>query len=183
VGFHWLRGMIHASRQDAAGALECFNEEIAAASAGHIYGREFAANAHAASGFTWLAGDNIQAASASFARATSESIVHPKARVGEYALAVRTGSESAIDRARAAVDDAIVELGRGERAVEAALVAAGAAIARGDASSAIGTLDRLLTEAPAGPAGWIIPIDPMLAGLREYPGKSAILAKLAARAV
>ena len=43
-------------------------------------------------------------------------------------------------------------------------------------------LDKLLTTAPAGPAGWIIPIDPMLAPLREHPRKQALFAKLAARA-
>jgi hypothetical protein len=47
---------------------------------------------------------------------------------------------------------------------------------------AIDHLDQLLTTAPAGPAGWIIPIDPMLAPLREHPRKQALFAKLAARA-
>jgi hypothetical protein len=73
-------------------------------------------------------------------------------------------------------------LRRGERHVEAALVAAGAQLAQSDAGGAVDTLDRLLTSAPAGPAGWIVPIDPMLAGIREHHGKQALLAKLAARA-
>ena len=38
-----------------AGALACFDEEIAAAASGHVYGSEFAVNAHVASGFTHLA--------------------------------------------------------------------------------------------------------------------------------
>jgi len=43
-------------------------------------------------------------------------------------------------------------------------------------------LDRLLTDAPPGPAGWIVPVDPMLASLRFAPGRATLLARLAARA-
>jgi len=39
-----------------------------------------------------------------------------------------------------------------------------------------------VVPAPAGPAGWIIPIDPMLAAIRETPAKQALFARLAARA-
>ena len=79
-------------------------------------------------------------------------------------------------------DAAIDELMRGDRHAEAALVTAGAQIVEGQIDEAVGTLDRLLASAPAGPAGWIIPIDPMLAAIREHPGKQALFAKLAARA-
>lgn len=40
-------------------------------------------------------------------------------------------------------------------------------------------LDRMLTLTPVGPAGWIIPVDPMLAAVRYMPGRAGILAKLA----
>jgi len=73
-------------------------------------------------------------------------------------------------------------LKRSERHAEAALVAAGAQIVDGQAAEAAAALDRLLASAPAGPAGWIIPIDPMLAALREHPAKHALFARLAARA-
>src|SRR5204863_424090 len=55
-------------------------------------------------------------------------------------------------------------------------------VARGTVDRAVDALDRLLTFSPSGPAGWIIPIDPMLAALREHPGEQALFAKLAARA-
>jgi len=61
-------------------------------------------------------------------------------------------------------------------------VKAGAQIAGGEIDHAAATLDQLLTAAPAGPAGWIIPIDPMLAAIRDHHGKQALFAKLAARA-
>jgi DNA-binding winged helix-turn-helix (wHTH) protein/methylmalonyl-CoA mutase cobalamin-binding subunit len=167
VGFHWLRGMILAATGDRAGALACFAEEIASA-ASHVYGREFALNAHVATGFTRLAdGDRAGAATAFTAAAT-----HPKSRVGLCA----------IDGDRQPVDTAIGELTASERHVEAALVTAGAQIVRGEIDQAADTLDRLLTSAPPGPAGWIIPIDPMLAAVHESRAKQALFARLAARA-
>jgi DNA-binding winged helix-turn-helix (wHTH) protein len=167
VGFHWLRGMILASRGDHDEALACFEEEIAAAST-HVYAREFALNARVAAGFTKLTQGDHEQARASFAGALS----HPKAVAGLYA----------IDRDRGPADLAIAELIKSERHVEAALVTAGTQIIRGEIDHAFDGLDTLLTTAPAGPAGWIIPIDPMLAALREEPRKQALFAKLAARA-
>ena len=43
-------------------------------------------------------------------------------------------------------------------------------------------LGELLTKAPAGPSGWLIPIEPLFASLREDTGYAAVLAQLAARA-
>jgi DNA-binding winged helix-turn-helix (wHTH) protein len=168
VGFHWLRGMILATRGDRAGALECFAEEVDAGRSGHVYAREFVVNAHVAAGFLHLAGDDPAAASASF----SEASGHPKAIVGL----------SAIDGTSAAVDQAIADLIRSERHAEAALVTAGAQIVRKQFDDAVRTLDRLLTSSASGPAGWIIPIDPMLVSIRESLQKSGVFAKLAARA-
>jgi hypothetical protein len=121
-------------------------------------------------------------ASAAFGRALEQSPGHPKASVGEYAIAMRSGDQAALDRARAMVTAAIEELIRVDRHAEAALVAAGRQIADGDIKGATQTLDALLTTAPAGPAGWIIPIDPMLAAIRDNPAKQALFAKLAQRA-
>jgi hypothetical protein len=74
------------------------------------------------------------------------------------------------------------ELGRGGRRHEAALVRAGELIVRGQVDEAVTLLDGLLDQSPPGPAGWIIPVDPMLAAIRFSPGRTGILAKLAARA-
>ncbi|HYE87572.1 MAG TPA: winged helix-turn-helix domain-containing protein [Vicinamibacterales bacterium] len=171
VGFHWLRGMLLASAGDRAAALTCFDSEIDTA-ATHVYGREFAVNALVAKGFVHLAENDRGAAEAAFTRALSESPHHPKASAGQYAL----------DGNRSRVETAIERLTQAERTTEAALVSAGAFVADGQLDRAIEVLDRLLTTAPAGSAGWIVPIDPMLAAVRDHPGKSALFAKLAARA-
>jgi hypothetical protein len=83
---------------------------------------------------------------------------------------------------RQSTDEAVAQLLKGQRASEAALVAAGQAFASGRPAEAIDMLERLLDDAPPGPAGWIIPVDPMLAEIRVAPGLPALLAKLAARA-
>jgi hypothetical protein len=95
---------------------------------------------------------------------------------------MRSGDASAIAASRAALESAMGELTKRGREAEAALVAAGAHIVRGELDEAVAGLDRLLTTAPAGPAGWIIPIDPMLAAVRNHAGKQALFAKLSARA-
>ncbi len=106
---------------------------------------------------------------------------HPKASVGAYALALQSGDQAEIGRARVMATTAIDALIRAERHVEAALVSAGKQTVEDHTNEAVETLDRLLTTAPAGLAGWIIPIDPMLAAIRETPGRQALFSKLAAR--
>jgi DNA-binding winged helix-turn-helix (wHTH) protein/Tfp pilus assembly protein PilF len=182
VGFHWLRGMILATRGDQAGALECFDEEIEAGKSGHIYAREFVVNARVAKGFIELSRHDAAAASRCFTEAIADAPGHPKATVGIYAIATGTGRHDEIDRGRAAADAAVAELLRSERHAEAALVSAGAHLVRNELDQAAATLDRLLTSAPQGPAGWIIPVDPMLSSLHQSHGKQALFARLAARA-
>jgi len=182
VGFHWLHGMIVAARGDRETALGCFDEEIAAAETGHVYAREFVVNAHVASGFTMLAAGNRDIALAAFTQALTHASGHPKASVGIFSLAVTSGDEASIGTSRAASEAAIAELTRGERHVEAALVAAGMQVADGRVDQAIENLDRFLTAAPAGPAGWIIPVDPMLAAIQGNRGATALFSRLAARA-
>ena len=182
VGFHWLRGMILATQGDRAGALACFAEEIDAGKSGHVYAKEFVVNARVASGFTLLSQNDVAAAKTAFAEAIADAPGHPKATIGMYAIATRSTDQHEIDHCRAAADASIADLTRSERHTEAALVSAGAHLVRGEIDQAVETLDRLLKSAPAGPAGWIIPIDPMLSAIRENPGKQALFSKLAARA-
>ena len=182
VGFHWLHGMILSAEGDHDGALDSFKEEIAAADSGHVYAREFVLNARVATGFAQFHRRDLDAASASFAVALADAPGHPKASVGMYAMAAGSNDRHAIDRCREATVAAIGELKRNERHAEASLVAAGAQIVEGQTADAAAALDHLLASAPAGPAGWIIPIDPMLAALREHPAKHALFARLAARA-
>jgi hypothetical protein len=62
------------------------------------------------------------------------------------------------------------------------LIAAGAHAAREQLPQAVAVLDDLLNTAPTGPAGWIIPVDPMLHAVRSAAELKPVLMKLAARA-
>jgi cytochrome c-type biogenesis protein CcmH/NrfG len=75
-----------------------------------------------------------------------------------------------------------MELGRGGRLIEAAVLSAMASVAQGRPTDAIAMLNRLLTEAPPGFPGWTIPIEPMFKPLHAQPEFAGILAKLAERA-
>ncbi len=182
IGLHWLRGLVLAARGDAASALASFDEEIARAASGHVYAREFAVNARVATGFTHLTLNDIPTATAAFRQSLAEAEGHPRATLGLYAAAVRSGDTRGAEAAKESTARAIAELTRGERHVEAALVSAGERIVRGQTADAMEVLDRVLTDTPAGPAGWIIPVDPMLEAIRSEPGRAGLLAKLAARA-
>lgn len=182
AGLHWLRGLVLASRGDTPGAFASFDEEIATGASGHVYAWEFAVNARVATGFAQLNLGDATGAAATFRAAIQEAAGHPRATLGLYAAVTKTGDERGSQELKAATDRAIAELGRGERPIEAALVSAGERVVSNRPDEALDVLDRLLTGAPTGPAGWIIPVDPMLAAVRSSANWPALLAKLAARA-
>jgi DNA-binding winged helix-turn-helix (wHTH) protein len=181
AGLHWIRGLILAVRDEVDQALVSFAEEIAGTS-GHVYAREFAANARVATGAIQLARGNREAAEAAFRQTLVEMPGHPRATLGLFATTGPRTAPDEVEARRLATQRAIEELRRGERPIEAALVAAGERLVIGNIDEAIAILHRLLNDAPPGPAGWIIPVDPMLIGIRPAAGYSTLLAKLAARA-
>jgi hypothetical protein len=77
---------------------------------------------------------------------------------------------------------AFAALNESQRHPEGILIMAGVHIVAGKIERAITMLDDLLEMWTPGPAGWIIPIDPMLAAIGDHSGKQALFAKLAARA-
>jgi hypothetical protein len=117
-----------------------------------------------------------------FTRALAQTPTHARATLGLAAARIHTDVGAVLDEVMAPVGRVLDELGRGGRLHEAALVRAGELIVRGQVDEAVTLLDRLLDQSPPGPAGWIIPVDPMLTAIRYSPGRTGILAKLAARA-
>ncbi|MSO35025.1 MAG: hypothetical protein EXQ54_01160 [Acidobacteria bacterium] len=182
AGLHWLRGLVMSARGERDEALQCFTEEIAAGTDGHVYGREFIANARVAAGFVLLARNEAAAASAHFTQALTETPRHARATLGLQAARLLSKELRVSDDTFMPVAKAKEELVRSGRHVEASLVEAGECCILDRITEAGDILDRMLTLAPVGPAGWIIPVDPMLAAVRYVPGRAGILAKLAARA-
>ncbi|MDP2390132.1 MAG: hypothetical protein Q8N52_07375, partial [Acidobacteriota bacterium] len=153
-----------------------------AGTGGHVYGREFIANARVAAGFVLIERSDAQGAAAHFTQALADTPRHARATLGLQATRLLTKELRAPDEAMGAVHTTTDELTQSGRQVEASLVEAGERCVLGRATEAVEVLDRMLTLAPVGPAGWIIPVDPMLAAVRYVPGRAVILAKLAARA-
>ena len=182
AGLHWLRGLLMSARGAHEGALRCFEEEIAAGTAGHVYGREFIANANVAAGFILLSREAGAGATEKFSQALADCPHHARATLGLQAARIQTRELRPTAEAFAPVRTVIDELKRGGRHLEADLVAAGEQCMLGRTDSALKILDTMLSDAPVGPTGWIIPVDPMLAGVRFSPGRAKLLAKLAARA-
>ncbi len=182
AGLHWLKGLVLSARGEPQAALQCFDDEIAAGTDGHVYGREFIANARIAAGFVRLERGHAESAADSFTQALKDTPGHARATLGLVAARLQMRELRPSEEAFAPVRQVIDELVRGGRQVEAALVAAGEQCMLGRTLEAVELLDQMLTDAPTGPAGWIIPVDPMLTAVRFAPGRSKLLARLAARA-
>jgi DNA-binding winged helix-turn-helix (wHTH) protein/TolB-like protein len=183
-GLHWLLGMVYLAQGDAGRALaECRRElEAAAGASARVYGNEFTMNAHDGCGFALLADRRFDEAAAAFERALDLFPGHARSQLGLAQARAAAGKKAEAKAALEAGGASIIELARGGRLVEAALLSAMAAVAHGRPTDAIALLDRLLTEAPPGFPGWNIPIEPLLKPLHAQPEFAGILARLAERA-
>ena len=185
AGLYWLQGLLRLAANSVGRPSrqiysideikESFASEIAAESTGGLYAREFGTNARVTQGFVRLNMGEVGIAADTFRQVLAKQPSHPRAMLGQ---AIAGGGGRLLEPLAARVD----ELKAAGRATDAALVGAGLLAARGDAAGAVAALDHFLTHAPPGSAGWIVPVDPMLASLRSAPGFDSLLAKLAARA-
>lgn len=182
AGLHWLLGLVCLAQGRAREALDHFARERAFEPGGEIYATEFAVNACYATGCTHLALDDPASALQAFDEGLARLPGHARSRLGRAVATGRIGPRDEAMRLHAAVQEALAELAAGGRASEAAMVAAAQATTLGRPGDALAILDRLLTEAPWGFAGWMIPIEPLLAPLHGYPGFDRALAMLAERA-
>jgi DNA-binding winged helix-turn-helix (wHTH) protein len=144
VGLHWLRGLVRVRRADEAGGRASFARELSFEASGHVYARECCANVWYAIGALDLR-RNPAAATAAFAEALRRVPGHPFAAAAIAAGANDTprpaSSPSAIDAAHAA-------------AIRSVLAA------RPDDAAAL--VHTALRSSPPGPAGWSLPVDPIL---------------------
>ena len=178
-GLHWLIGSIRLVRDDLDGALADFERELGGQGRA-LYAAEFAVAALNSRGFALVRADQTRAAQAAFEEALSINGEQARALLGLASLASggQTDGASDLDHVR----DAVTQLRRGGRTIEAQLMAAGLAAVEAHPAVAVSTLEGLLTESPLGPAGWSIPIDPLLASLKTVPSYGRVLDDLAQRA-
>jgi tetratricopeptide (TPR) repeat protein len=182
VGLHWLRGLLLLRERQIGLALESFAREMDELPEAQIYAGEFRVNAQVAAGFAHLAADDATGAIDAFRMALETLPRNGRALIGLYSALRRTTLSREARLLWPQIEETIAELAAGQRLVEATLVRAAAEVSRGDTAAACATLERLLESAPAGHAGWQIPIDPALAPVRSHPDYPRIVAALAARA-
>ena len=181
LGLHWLFGLVSLAREDTAGALAAFDRELLLADPDRLYGREYAMSARYGRGLTLLQDHRASEAVAEFQSAIELYPDYPQAHI---ALAAAYRQLHAIEGERTATarSDAAIAIIARTKPIEAAIVRAMRLAASGEPQPAIALLDRMLKDAPPGFAGWTIPVEPLLAELKEREGFAAVLKLLSERA-
>ncbi len=152
VGLHLLHGLVLAAQGAEERALEEFAHELAFEDEGQLYARECCANTWYASGAIRLRQDRHADAVAAFQEALNRVPGHPLASIG-LAAARRTSPETA-------------SFGRllhpAPNIVDAAMLKAAVLALHGKHVEAAQACGDALARAKPGPAGWLLPVDPLL---------------------
>jgi tetratricopeptide (TPR) repeat protein len=147
VGLHLLHGLVLAAQGDPDRAIEEFAREMAFEADGQLYARECSANTWYAHGAIRLRQGRRDEALAAFREALKRVPGHPLAAVG-------LGAMSPLSGARPLRQDA--------NTVDAAIVKASALALEGRHGGAALLCGEALAHADPGPAGWLLPVDPLL---------------------
>jgi DNA-binding winged helix-turn-helix (wHTH) protein len=152
IALHWLRGLIFLAEGDSEAALDSFRRELASESSGHLYARECAANTWYAIGAVHLRAGRLADALHAFDQAITRVRRHPLAHLGRLAAgAAPTSDALAVAASPGRIQGVDLAVGR---AVMMSL--------RGQRAEAARIVEGALATEPLGPAGWILPIEPLL---------------------
>jgi DNA-binding winged helix-turn-helix (wHTH) protein len=165
VGLHLLHGLVLAARGNEEGALEEFACELEFEADGQLYARECSANTWYAIGAIHLRNGRRADADAAFREALNRVPGHPLA-------AALCGADVSGAKSRLA----------GMNNVDLAMANAAALILNGKHELAARVCGEALAHAEAGPAGWLLPVDPLLNPLRHPDVWARTLAMLRDRA-
>jgi len=160
VGLHLLHGLVLAARGDEDAALEEFTRELEFEADGQLYARECAANTWYAIGAIHLSAGRREGADAAFREALKRVPSHPLAGAlcGASQQAPTTNT------------------------VDLAMPAAATLVLDGKHDDAARLCGEALVQAEPGPAGWILPVEPLLKPLRHPDAWARTLAILRDRA-
>jgi hypothetical protein len=136
-------------------------------------------NAYDGSGFVRLQEGDHAAAAAMFRRGLDLFPEHARSLVGLGASLAAQGEAKAAAAAFAGARTAIDALRRGGRANEALLSEAHLHAVEGRLAAAIEALRGLVERTDLPFTGWTIPVEPLLAPVRDLPAYRAIAARLA----
>ena len=181
LGLHWLLGLVHLAQGDATAAIDDFSRELAVADPNRLYGREYAMHAHLGQGEAFLAAGRPADAIRECESALALYPDHAPTHLALAAACAAGGNSARRTRHLAAADAAIDALER-TRPIEALLVRSQRLAADHAGDEAAAVLAELLERVPPGLAGWSVPVDPRLAGVRKTPAFARVAAALAQRA-
>jgi DNA-binding winged helix-turn-helix (wHTH) protein len=169
VGLTWLKGLVLFARRAHDEALVLWRAELALEGSGHIYAREIAANTWSAIGAHHLLRGDPASARAAFGESLARVPHHPMSRAG-LAILDDTPLEPLLSGPLAASFDEV-------------MACAAVLVARGDVAGAVALVAKALAEAPAGNAGWRVPIEPLLRVQEHLDAWAPVLALLRQRAM
>lgn len=180
-GLHWLLGLVRLAQGDAREAAEEFDKERAGGT-NQLYASEFVMNACDGVGFVHLLAGDGAGAVKYFEQALALFPEHARSLIGLGSAyeSCHHPREAADAFGRAA--KAIEALKRGGRASEGHLAEAFLNTARGNLDGAMKCLQAVVERPDVPFNGWTIPIEPLLAPLRQDADFSRALSTLAARA-
>ena len=181
-GLHWLLGLLGLAQSNVSQARAEFDRELTSRGS-QMYAAEYAMDAYDGHGFASLACGDPSAADAMFSKALDIYPDHARSLVGLSVARARRGEPEGAEAALTHAWRAIDELRGSGRSSEAAMAESFGHVAAGRPAAALETLLRLVRDAPPGFAGWTIPVEPLLSGLRDAPEYQTILRRLADRAV
>jgi DNA-binding winged helix-turn-helix (wHTH) protein len=186
VALHWLLGLVRLARGDEAGALAEFERELACEDAGHLYARECCANTWYSIGALRLRQGRSADARTAFEHALERVATHPMARVGLGLVEKGTGVFLSGDAHKnTPVPFSSVQNLKGphhNRSVDAALLHAAECVLSGRDAEAARITEHALADAPAGNAGWLIPVEPLLNVTANLNVWNGVLSRLRIRA-
>jgi DNA-binding winged helix-turn-helix (wHTH) protein len=172
VALHWLLGLVLLARGDEEGALAEFERELAGEKSGHLYARECCANTCYAIGALRLRQQKKVEAQQAFAQALER---FPNHRLVMTVLAAQSlSSFSKQASGLVSFPENVSFEDRFGGAIVADLM--------GQTSFAAAALDRALSSAPPGNAGWLLPIEPLLNVSANPEAWAPALARLRTRA-
>ena len=181
LGLHWLRALIRLAADDVPGALERFDDELALADVGRLYGREYTMLARHGRGMALIRAGRLDEAAHELGLALALYPGHVQSHLAMALLHLRRSAPELAEAALARADAVSPVLDR-SRPVEAAVVRAARHVAAGRLSDASQTLAAMLKGAPPGFAGWAIPVEPLFRDLVQDQSFTAVSELLAARA-
>jgi len=181
LGLHWLLGLVRLAQDDVDEALREFERECQLAAPHRLYGREYTMSSLSARGICLVRTGRLDDAIDAFRRALELYPDHAQTHLGMALALDASGSHADADAARARAAAAAARLDVA-RPIEAALVRGQILAAEGRSEAAAAALAQALDLAPAGFAGWTLPIEPLLQQVVETEGFRAVSGRLSARA-